>query len=110
MAAKFALLFFAVAMAGVFGQSGFFGPISTKLKAGDFAPNLAFAKVLHAATAAPWSVSNLSGLVTALVFFPDTSHNLDPCPDGMRSLSGSAASPFNLCGSRPKRNCRCCRG
>jgi uncharacterized protein (TIGR03435 family) len=77
MATKFALLFFAFTVAGSFAQSGFFGPISTKLKARDFAPNLAFTKVLHAASAVPWSVSNLSGAVTVLVFFPDTSHNLE---------------------------------
>lgn len=38
-----------------FGQPGFFGRVSARLKAGDFAPDLVFTQVLHAPERAPWN-------------------------------------------------------
>lgn len=60
----------------MFGQIGIFGPVSAQLKAGDFAPEIVFKRVLNAGAAAPWSPANLAGHVTVLAFYPDTSHNL----------------------------------
>jgi len=53
-----------------------YGPVTTHLKAGDVAPDVTFTKVLNASDSAPWNASNLSGHLTVLVFYPDTSHNL----------------------------------
>jgi uncharacterized protein (TIGR03435 family) len=58
------------------GPTGIFGPVTAHLKAGDLAPDLVFTKILNASSAAPWSSANLSGQMTVLAFFPDTSHNL----------------------------------
>ena len=70
------MLLFTVVVAGMFGQIGIFGPVSAQLKAGDFAPQIVFKRVLNAGAAAPWSPANLAGHVTVLAFYPDTSHNL----------------------------------
>lgn len=59
-----------------FGQSGLYGPVTAHLKAGDTAPDITFTDMLNAPVAASWSQSNLSGQLTLLVFFPDTSDNL----------------------------------
>jgi uncharacterized protein (TIGR03435 family) len=76
MIARFLLFFFALAIPGAFGQMGFYGPVTTHLKAGDRAPDIAFTKVLNAPIAGSWSQSNLSGQLTVLAFFPDTTDNL----------------------------------
>ena len=55
---------------------GLFGPITTRTKAGDLAPDIAFTRVLHAPLPTAWTSANLSGRITVLTFFPDTSHNL----------------------------------
>jgi uncharacterized protein (TIGR03435 family) len=58
------------------GDFGMYGPVTAHLKAGDFAPDVTFSKVLNAPGPAPWSAPNLPGQLTILSFFPDTSHNL----------------------------------
>ena len=55
---------------------GMFGPLSSHPKAGDPAPDITFAKVLHAPLSTAWTNANLSGQITVLTFFPDTSHNV----------------------------------
>jgi hypothetical protein len=70
------MLFLTFAAAGMFAQPGPFGPVSVHLKAGDFAPEIVFTRILNAAGAPTWAAENLSGQVTVLAFFPDTSHNL----------------------------------
>ena len=60
------------------GQSGIYGTATGHPKAGDPAPNLVFSQVLSASVPASWSQANLSGQVTVLGFFPDTSHNPEP--------------------------------
>jgi uncharacterized protein (TIGR03435 family) len=77
MITRFLLLLLVGVVAGMFGQTGLFGPVSNPLKAGDRAPDIAFSKILAAAGAAPWISANLSGVVTVLAIFPDTSHNPD---------------------------------
>jgi peroxiredoxin len=57
------------------GQSAFYGTATGHPKAGDTAPDLVFSQVLSAPVAASWSQANLTGQVTVLSFFPDTSHN-----------------------------------
>jgi len=71
------LLLLVGVVAGLFGQAGLFGPVSNPLKAGDIAPDVLFSKILNASGPASWSPSNLSGPVTVLTIFPDTSHNPD---------------------------------
>jgi uncharacterized protein (TIGR03435 family) len=71
------LLLLAGVVVGVFGQTGLFGPVSTRLKAGDPAPDILFEKILNVAGAASFNPANLSGQVTVIAIFPDTSHNLD---------------------------------
>jgi uncharacterized protein (TIGR03435 family) len=46
------------------------------LKAGDFAPGIVFTRILNNGSASDWTADSLSGQVTVLVFYPDTSHNL----------------------------------
>jgi len=46
------------------------------LKAGDFAPGIVFSRILNSGSASDWTSDSLSGQLTVLVFFPDTSHNL----------------------------------
>jgi hypothetical protein len=64
-------------VACMFAQPGIYGPASVHLKAGDFAPGVVFTRILHAGDASPWTSDNLSGPLTVLVFFPDTSHNIE---------------------------------
>jgi uncharacterized protein (TIGR03435 family) len=60
----------------MFEPTGIFGSVTGHVKAGDLAPDLVFTKILNARSAAPWGSANLSGQMTVLAFFPDTSHNL----------------------------------
>ena len=57
------------------GQLGFYGAATGHPKSGDAAPDLIFAQVLSAPVPGSWSQAILSGQVTVLSFFPDTSHN-----------------------------------
>lgn len=77
MIARFLLCLLVLAVPGAFAQVGLYGPVNAHLKAGDRAPDIAFTKVLNAPVAGSWSQSNLSGQLTVLVFYPDTSHNLE---------------------------------
>ena len=54
-----------------------FGAVSVRLKAGDFAPDIVFTKVLEP-TGGSWSSADLSGKTTVLVFFPLVSRNPQP--------------------------------
>ncbi|HEY6273430.1 MAG TPA: redoxin domain-containing protein, partial [Terriglobales bacterium] len=65
-----------ITLAWAFGQNRLYGPITTHLRAGDVAPDFTFTKVLNAPGSIPWNTSNLSGHLTILVSYPDTSHNL----------------------------------
>jgi uncharacterized protein (TIGR03435 family) len=69
------LVFLIVAVGGGFGQAGFYGPVTVHLKAGDAAPDISFTRMLGAPGAASWSQTNLTGKMTVLAFYPDTSHN-----------------------------------
>jgi uncharacterized protein (TIGR03435 family) len=72
------VLFLAIAESGVYGQDvfpGLYGKITSRPKAGDLAPEITFAKVLHTAAADPWTAANLSGHVTVLFPFPYVSGN-----------------------------------
>ncbi|HWE49186.1 MAG TPA: hypothetical protein VG273_05335 [Bryobacteraceae bacterium] len=51
-------------------------PDNLRVKAGDSAPDFSFVKTLSAPHSASWTMANLSGNVTVIAFFPDTSHNL----------------------------------
>jgi uncharacterized protein (TIGR03435 family) len=62
-------------MFGQFDIPGLFGKITSRPKAGDLAPEISFAKVLHNAGTAPWSSAHLSGQVTVLQFLPYVSGN-----------------------------------
>jgi uncharacterized protein (TIGR03435 family) len=56
---------------------GVFGAVSVRLKAGDFAPDIVFTKVLEP-VGGSWSSADLSGKTTVLVFFPLVSRNPQP--------------------------------
>jgi hypothetical protein len=71
MIARFLLPLFALAVPGAFGQIGLYGPVTSHVKAGDRAPDIAFTKVLGAPVAGSWSQTNLSGQLTVLAFYPD---------------------------------------
>jgi peroxiredoxin len=59
-----------------FAEPGFYGPITAYLKVGDPAPDITFNDLISAPISGSWSQSNLTGQLTVLVFYPDTSHNL----------------------------------
>lgn len=64
-----------------FGQFGIFGTATGHPKAGDRALDLVFSQLLSAPEPGSWTQANLSGQVTVLSFFPDTSHNPKPIAD-----------------------------
>jgi len=76
MIARFVLLSFALAVSGAFGQVGLYGPVAKHVRAGDVAPDITFTRVVSSPVAGSWSQTNLSGQLTVLGFFSDTSHNL----------------------------------
>jgi uncharacterized protein (TIGR03435 family) len=76
MVAQTLLLFLALAIPGAFGQFGLYGPVTARPHAGDLAPDLAFTKTLSHPANDSRSPYNLGGQLTVLVFFPDTTHNL----------------------------------
>ena len=78
MIARFLLPLLAFAIPNPFGQVGLYGPVTVHLKAGDLAPDIIFTNLLSAPVSSSWSQSNLSGKLTVIVFYPDTSHNLQP--------------------------------
>jgi len=77
MLLRFLALLLVVAVAGAFAQTGLFGPVSVRLKAGDLAPSFKFTKILSSEGRAPWSPPDFSQAMTVLMFFPDMSHNLE---------------------------------
>jgi len=70
------LLMLAFALPVGLGRASPYRPGTTRSKAGDLAPDIEFARMLHAPVAGSWCQSNLSGQLTILAFMPDTSHNL----------------------------------
>ena len=46
------------------------------MKAGDFAPDITFAKMLNSPDSAPWGSANLLGRLTVIAFFPDIIENV----------------------------------
>jgi len=76
MIARFLLPLLSFAVVGAFSQIGVYGPVTAHFKAGDLAPDITFVETLNAPASASWSQPNLSGQLTVLAFFPDTSHNL----------------------------------
>src|SRR5581483_4200423 len=60
------------------GQMGIYGTATGHPRAGDAAPDLVFREVLSSPVAGSWTQAMLSGQVTVLGFFPDTSHNREP--------------------------------
>ena len=58
-----------------FAQSPTYGTATGHPKADDPAPDLVFSQLLSAPVPGSWTPANLSGQVTVLSFFPDTSHN-----------------------------------
>ena len=77
MLLRFLLLLLVGVVAGLFGQTGLFGPVSDPLKSGDIAPDVRFEKILNSTGPVSWSPGNLFGQLTVLAIFPDTSHNPD---------------------------------
>ena len=65
-----------LAIPGAFGQISLYGPVTARPHAGDLAPDLTFTKTLSSPANDAWSPANLAGQLTVLVFFPDTTHNL----------------------------------
>ena len=78
------------------GEFGMYGPVTVHLKAGDFAPDVTFSKILNAPGPAPWSKPNLSGKLTVLSFFPDTSHNLQPVAQWNQVVEEFADKPVQF--------------
>jgi hypothetical protein len=76
MVAQTLLPLLALAIPGACGQSGLYGPVTARPHAGDLAPDLTFTKTLNHPANDAWSPYNLGGQLIVLVFFPDTTHNL----------------------------------
>ena len=95
MIARFFLSTLALAMPA-FSQPGLYGPITTHVKAGDRAPDLVFTNLLSAPVSASWSQSNLTGQLTVLAFYPDTSHNLQAVTIWNAVVDKFAAKPVQF--------------
>ena len=76
MFAQSLLPFLALAIPGAFGQISLYGPVTNRPHAGDPAPDLTFSKTLSSPAGDSWSPQNLAGQLTVLVFYPDTTQNL----------------------------------
>jgi hypothetical protein len=76
MIVRFLLPFLILAIPGALAQIGLYGPVGAPLKARDLAADIQFSKVLSAPGNAQWSSSNLSGQLTILIFYLNTSRNL----------------------------------
>ena len=74
-ATRILVLFLTVALVGIFGQTGLYGPVTAHVKAGDFAPELVSDRTWGAAGREAGAEPNLFGQLTVVAFFPDTSHN-----------------------------------
>jgi uncharacterized protein (TIGR03435 family) len=75
MIARFLLPLLAFVVPSAFGQ-GLYGPVTIRLKAGDLAPGIRFTKVLSAPGDARWHSAKLTGQLTILIFYLNTSRNL----------------------------------
>src|SRR5450631_903919 len=76
MVAQTLIPFLTLAIPCAFGQFGLYGPVTARPHGGDLAPDLTFTKTLSHPANDSWSPYNLGGQLTVLVFFPDTTHNL----------------------------------
>jgi len=76
MIAHFSLPFLAMVVPDFFGKRGLYGSVIAHLNAGDKAPDIVFTRVLNAPDGAQWSGSNLMGSLTILIFYLNTSRNL----------------------------------
>lgn len=81
-------LLFAAGVTGIFAQTGIFGPVSVHLRAGEDAPEIGFTKIISAPAQATWNPAILSGQLTVLSLFPDTTHN----PETAERWNGLIAS------------------
>lgn len=59
----------------MFDHPGIYGPVTARPKAAEAAPEIVFAKILHAGDSAEWNSDRLRGIPSVLAFYPDTSHN-----------------------------------
>jgi uncharacterized protein (TIGR03435 family) len=96
MIARFLLPLLAFAIPTAFGQIGLYGPVTTHLKAGDHAPDITFTRLLSAPVSSSWSQSNLSGKFTVIVFYPDTSHNMQPIAKWNEIVEKFAGKPIQF--------------
>jgi uncharacterized protein (TIGR03435 family) len=76
MIARFLMPLLAVAAPVALAQIGMYGPVTVHLKAGDLAPDIQFNKQLSGPAHERWSPSNLTGQLTVLIFYLNTSRNL----------------------------------
>jgi uncharacterized protein (TIGR03435 family) len=96
MIARLLVPLFAFTAFGSFAQVGIYGPIKTHVKAGDVAPDITVTETLRSPVPSSWSQSNLSGQVTALAFFPDTSHNLQAVTMWNATIEKFAGKPVQF--------------
>jgi len=96
MLLRLLVLFHTVAVAGFFGQTGMFGPVVTNPRAGDLAPDLVFSNVLSSPGSGAWSSSNFLGHMTVLVFFPDTTYNVQSVSRGNALNSRFSGKPVQF--------------
>jgi len=87
---------FALLVPMSFAQVGNFGTATGHPKAGDTAPDLVFSQLLRAPEPGSWTQANLSGQVTVLSFFPDTSHNPKPVADWNARVTQYAGKPVQF--------------
>jgi hypothetical protein len=76
MTVRLLTLLVAVALSAS-GQTGLFGPVSSRPEAGDLAPDITFSRVLSAPAGTSWNPSKIFGRMTILTFLPDISDNAE---------------------------------
>ena len=100
--ARLLLPIFALVLPIGFSQTGMYGPANGHPTAGETAPDLVFSQLLHAPVPGSWAQANLSGQVTVLGFFPDTSYNRQPVADWNAHVDQFADKHLRFSGSPVK--------
>ena len=105
MGAQFLLPLLALAIPIAFGQTGLYGPVTSRPHAGDAAPDLKFDKVLNSPGGASWSQSNFAGQLTVVAFFPNTSLNQQQVTVWNATVDKFAGKPVQFVWITGEREC-----
>ncbi len=96
MIARMLLTLFACTGPVALAQIGLYGETGEALRAGDIAPDLKFDKVLNSPGGAEWKPANLYGKLTILIFYLNTSKNIQTITMWNASVDQYADKPVRF--------------